>query len=242
VRWEALARPVHNPGDDAIPIGTAPSGDGGRQVVQVVLPPRGITRWPGRHVTDHQMRLDMKFRQTDTPPAAAAKASFSTSTAYRLEKNPRLPSRKKAPRGRRRPDPLGDLFNAEVVPMAARGVRRSHRGHFRRAVAPAPGARRRHPPHIGAPSTLLARAPRRGAGSDLAGSACRTSPAWRKPASPSRACCSITGLQSEIERNLETPCAKPHALANWQMLRLRNFIDKNLHRTICISDLCAVAQ
>jgi transposase InsO family protein len=67
----------------------------------------------------------MKFRQTDTPPAAAAKASFSTSTAYRLEKNPRLPSQKKAPRGRRRPDPLGDLFNAEVVPMlrAAPGVR-----------------------------------------------------------------------------------------------------------------------
>jgi hypothetical protein len=26
------------------------------------------------------------------------------------------------------------------------------------------------------------------------------------------------------------------------MLRLRNFIDRNLHRTICISDLCAVAQ
>jgi transposase InsO family protein len=71
------------------------------------------------------MRLYMKFRQTDTPPAAAAKASFSTSTAYRLEKKPRLPSQKKAPRGRRRPDPLGDLFNAEVVPMlrAAPGVR-----------------------------------------------------------------------------------------------------------------------
>jgi len=80
---------------------------------------------PGRHVTDHQMRLYMKFRQTDSPPVAAAKASFSLSTAYRLEKDPRPPSQKKAPRGRRRPDPLADLFDAEVVPMlkAAPGVR-----------------------------------------------------------------------------------------------------------------------
>ncbi|SDG00489.1 hypothetical protein SAMN05216337_11021, partial [Bradyrhizobium brasilense] len=30
----------------------------------------------------------MKYRQTDTPPVAAAKASFSTSTAYRIEKDP----------------------------------------------------------------------------------------------------------------------------------------------------------
>ena len=32
----------------------------------------------------------MKFRQTDTPPVAAAKASFSPSTAYRVESDPRL--------------------------------------------------------------------------------------------------------------------------------------------------------
>jgi hypothetical protein len=71
------------------------------------------------------MRLYMKLRQTDTPPLAAAKASFSTSTAYRLEKDPRLPSQKKVSRGRRRPDPLGDVFEAEVVPMlqAAPGLR-----------------------------------------------------------------------------------------------------------------------
>lgn len=67
----------------------------------------------------------MKFRQTDSPPVAGAKASFSTSTAYRLEKDPRLPSQKKAPRGRRRPDPLSTVFEAEVVPMlrAAPGLR-----------------------------------------------------------------------------------------------------------------------
>lgn len=67
----------------------------------------------------------MKFRQTDTPPVAAAKASFSTSTAYRFEKNSRLPSQKTEIRGRRRPDPLADIFEAEVVPMlkAAPGLR-----------------------------------------------------------------------------------------------------------------------
>lgn len=93
--------------------------------MQVVLPPRGITYVPGRHITDDQMRLYMKYRQTDTPPVAAAKASFSTSTAYRIEKDPRLPSQKKGARGSRRPDPLADVFEAEVVPMlkAAPGVR-----------------------------------------------------------------------------------------------------------------------
>jgi len=71
------------------------------------------------------MRLYMKYRQTDTPPVAAAKASFSTSTAYRFEKDRRLPSQKKGARGRRRPDPLASVFETEVVPMlkAAPGVR-----------------------------------------------------------------------------------------------------------------------
>lgn len=80
---------------------------------------------PGRHVTDHQMRLFMKFRQTNTTAVAAAKASISIATAYRLEKDARLPSQKKAPRERRRPDPLADIFDAEIVPMlkAAPGIR-----------------------------------------------------------------------------------------------------------------------
>ncbi len=67
----------------------------------------------------------MKFRTTDSTAAAAAKASISTATAYRIENDPRLPSQKRAPRGRRRPDPLGDLFESEVVPMleAAPGLR-----------------------------------------------------------------------------------------------------------------------
>lgn len=66
----------------------------------------------------------MKYRQTDSPPVAAAKASFSTSTAYRIEKNPRLPSQKGG-RGRRRPDPLANVFETAIVAIlkAARGVR-----------------------------------------------------------------------------------------------------------------------
>jgi len=71
------------------------------------------------------MRLYMKYRQTDTPPVAAAKASFSTSTAYRIEQDFRLPSRKKGARGSRRPDPLAGVFETEIVPMlkGAPGVR-----------------------------------------------------------------------------------------------------------------------
>jgi transposase InsO family protein len=59
----------------------------------------------------------MKFRQTNTAPIAAAKAGFSPSTAYRLDKDPRLPSHKKAPRGRRRPDPLASVWDSEVIPL-----------------------------------------------------------------------------------------------------------------------------
>ena len=66
----------------------------------------------------------MKFRQTNRTAVAAAKASISIATAYRVEKDPKLPSQK-APRGRRRPDPLADIFDAEVVPMlqTAAGLR-----------------------------------------------------------------------------------------------------------------------
>jgi hypothetical protein len=53
---------------------------------------------PGRHITDRQTRLYMRFRQSETPTIAAAKAGFSAATAYRIEQDPRVPSQKKAPR------------------------------------------------------------------------------------------------------------------------------------------------
>lgn len=59
----------------------------------------------------------MKFRQTNPTAIAAAKASISLAAAYRIDKDPRLPSLKKVPRGRRRPDPLGSIFDSEVVPL-----------------------------------------------------------------------------------------------------------------------------
>jgi hypothetical protein len=67
----------------------------------------------------------MKSRHTNAPAIAAAKAGFSTATAYRIEVDPRLPSQKNAPRGRRRPDPLAGVWDGEIEPMlaAAPGVR-----------------------------------------------------------------------------------------------------------------------
>lgn len=80
----------------------------------------------------------MKFRQTDAARVAAAKASFSAATAYRFEQDPRLPSHKAKVRERRRPDPLVDIFDAEVVPLlkAAPGLR---------AIAIFEEMQRRHP-------------------------------------------------------------------------------------------------
>jgi hypothetical protein len=67
----------------------------------------------------------MKLRQGHTVEVAAAKTSISRATAYRIEKNPQRPSQVKKPRGRRRPDPLAHIFEAEVVPLlkAAPGIR-----------------------------------------------------------------------------------------------------------------------
>ncbi|CAH1662245.1 hypothetical protein CHELA20_40024 [Hyphomicrobiales bacterium] len=80
----------------------------------------------------------MKYRQTHSVEIAAAKASISRATAYRIEKDARLPSQSRPPRSRRRPDPLEHIFDAEVVPLlkAAPGIR---------AVAVYDEMLRRHP-------------------------------------------------------------------------------------------------
>src|SRR5438132_2811316 len=59
----------------------------------------------------------MKSRRSNVPAIAAAKAGFSTASAYRIEADPRLPSQKKTPRGRRRPDPLAAVWDSAIVPM-----------------------------------------------------------------------------------------------------------------------------
>ena len=67
----------------------------------------------------------MKQRRHHPPAISGAKAGFSTATAYRFEKDPRLPSQKKTRRERRRADPLADVWGSEVVPLleAAPGLR-----------------------------------------------------------------------------------------------------------------------
>ena len=72
---------------------------------------------PGRHINDHQMRLYMKHRLTESVTVAAAKAPISVASAYRIENDRRLPSQKQVPRSRRRPDLLAEVFDAEVVSM-----------------------------------------------------------------------------------------------------------------------------
>jgi hypothetical protein len=67
----------------------------------------------------------MKYRLKEGPPQAAARAGFSAATGYRIEQDRRLPSQKKTPRGRRRPDPLAAIFDTEIVPLlqSASGIR-----------------------------------------------------------------------------------------------------------------------
>ncbi len=59
----------------------------------------------------------MKHRKNHSTEVAAAKAGFSAATGYRINRDPTLPSLKRAPRGRRRPDPLAGIFDSEVVPL-----------------------------------------------------------------------------------------------------------------------------
>ena len=67
----------------------------------------------------------MNYRRQCSVAKAAAKAGISQASAYRVENDPTLPSQKKAPRGRRRPDPLAGIFEQEVVPILcnAPGIR-----------------------------------------------------------------------------------------------------------------------
>src|SRR5216683_1028545 len=84
------------------------------------------------------MRLYMIYRHSKDATVAAAKSGFSRATGYRIDDDPRLPSQKKAPRGRRRPDPLAEVWDGEIVPIlkSAPGIR---------AIAVLDEIRRRHP-------------------------------------------------------------------------------------------------
>ena len=80
----------------------------------------------------------MKHRHSDGVAIASAKAGFSAATGYRLAAETVMPSRHKPTRGRRRPDPLADIFDAEIVPMLEAGP-------ALRAIAIYQEMQRRHP-------------------------------------------------------------------------------------------------
>ena len=67
----------------------------------------------------------MTLKKTHTIEIAAAKSGFSRATGYRHARDPSLGECQTAPRGRRRPDPLAEVFEAEVVPILKRspGIR-----------------------------------------------------------------------------------------------------------------------
>ena len=69
------------------------------------------------HTTDQQARLYMHHRRAHTRQLAAARAGVGANTGARLDADPRLPWQSKAPRGRRRPDPLAAVWDAEIVPL-----------------------------------------------------------------------------------------------------------------------------
>src|SRR3954452_9045690 len=118
----------------------------------------------------------MTYRHSQDATVAAAKSGFSRATGYRIENDPRLPSQKKAPRGRRRPDPLAEVWDDEIVPIlkSAPGIRAIA---VLDEIRQPPRDRRRHPAHAGTAHARLAGPGRSRAGRDLSSGA-RTRPAW----------------------------------------------------------------
>lgn len=74
---------------------------------------------PGDRITDRQVTRYMNLRRTHTQEAAAAKVAISVRSARRLEADPVPPSQAPRRRWRSRPDPLADVWEAEVVPLLA---------------------------------------------------------------------------------------------------------------------------
>lgn len=72
---------------------------------------------PGKRITDLQMNKYKELRGKRTQEAAAAKTGISVSSARRIESSVRLPSQRPPRHWRTRWDPLGEVWEAEVVPM-----------------------------------------------------------------------------------------------------------------------------
>ena len=72
---------------------------------------------PGKKVTDHQVLKYKEHRKKLTQVAAAAKVGISERSARRVEGSQALPSQREQRSWRTRQDPLGAVWDAEVVPL-----------------------------------------------------------------------------------------------------------------------------
>lgn len=72
---------------------------------------------PGKRITDHQVHQYKQDRNRMTQVAAAARAGISERSARRVEQSPALPSQRQPRSWRTRADPLGDVWEPEVVPL-----------------------------------------------------------------------------------------------------------------------------
>jgi transposase InsO family protein len=72
---------------------------------------------PGKKITDHQVHQYKQDRGRLTQVAAAARAGLSERSARRIEQSQTLPSQRPARAWRTRADPLGEVWESEVVPL-----------------------------------------------------------------------------------------------------------------------------
>jgi transposase InsO family protein len=98
---------------------------------------------PGKKVTDHQVLKYKEHRKKLTQAAAAAKAGISERSARRIERSNALPSQRPPRSWRTREDPLGDAWDAEVVPLLQTDAQLN-------AVTLLEELQRRHPGQYGA--------------------------------------------------------------------------------------------
>jgi hypothetical protein len=72
---------------------------------------------PGKRITDYQVNNYKELRRQFNQEAAAAKTGISIRSARRIEQTTTLPSRRGARTWRTRPDPLAEVWEAEIVPL-----------------------------------------------------------------------------------------------------------------------------
>ena len=82
------------------------------------LDSRSRENWvPGKRVTDRQMKDYKRYRLLHSQEGSAAKAGLSVRTARRLDEAKALPSQREARAWRTREDPLGAVWETEVMPL-----------------------------------------------------------------------------------------------------------------------------